>query len=643
MSQPPPKAHPIYLDADGVEDPIFAFLHMSADDDERSKLAVLICPPFGWEDTCSYRARRAWAEHLAGSGCPVLRIDLPGTGDSGGAPRDPDRLSAWTDAVAHAAEHLRARTACEAVAAIGIGLGGLVACNAIAQGAAIDDVVLWGVPARGRSFTRELRAFAGLKGPDLDPTPPADLTQSPTRSGEIRAGGFFISAETTADLDALDLSTLTFRAGRPRRVLLLERDGIAVDPRLRAGFEETGATVAVGPGPGYGQMVSEPHLARAPRDTFDQVQAWLDAAPSTDVARAALAVPASMEAVAAGRSSSDLDLASQSAADLDTADQCTADLETASQSMADPDTTDQRAADLPVAGTRIRESPLTVAQSFGDLFAIVAEPIEIHPDGLCVVMLNAGAIRRVGPNRMWVESARRWAARGIPTVRLDVEGIGDADGDGERFGELAELYAPGLVDQVRDALDAFEARGLGRRFVLVGLCSGACWSFHGALRDERVIAAFMLNPRALIWDPTLETARGVRRGLLRPSSWRRILRGEVSQAEMGAFVRNAPAAFLRHAARRWRTRSAGEDELDRALDRLRDTGKHLLFVFSENEPLHEELEREGRLRQHDRWPNLELAVVPGRDHTLRPLSSQKRVHELLDRALDRELEAIRRT
>ncbi len=598
MSAQPP-ARPIYL-GEGA-DSVFGLLHPAASDSP-STLAVLICPPFGWEDICSYRSRRDWAERLAENGHPVLRIDLPGTGDSAGSPRDPDRLSAWTGAVASAATRLRAIIGCEHVAAIGIGLGGLVACNAISEGAAIDDVVLWGVPARGRTFTRELRAFASMNGSDLDTTPRADLTPSPTRPGEIRVGGYVISAETTGALEALDLSTLPYRSGHPRRALLLERDGIGVDHRLRERFQKMGATVVIGPGPGYGQMVSEPHLARTPIDTFSQVQSWLDDAPSDNVARPSLAALASSKAAAA----------------------------------------DQSTVDLAFEGTRIRESPLTIAQSFGNLFAIVAEPVDRRPAGLCAVMLNAGAIRRVGPNRMWVETARRWAARGVPTVRLDLEGIGDADGDGERFTELAELYAPALVDQVCAALDALEARGMGSRFVLAGLCSGACWSFHGALRDERVVAAFMLNPRALFWDPSLETARNFRRGLLRPSSWHRVLRGEVLPAEMATFARRAPFALLRRGAARWHARRAGEDELDRALDRLRDTGKHLQFIFSDNEPLHEELEQQGRLDRGSRWPNLKLALVPGRDHTLRPLNSQQHAHDVLDRALDRELAAISR-
>ena len=55
--------------------------------------------PFGWEDFCSFRSRRRWAQDLAGRGHPALRIDLPATGDSPGSPRDPEQLSAWTDGV----------------------------------------------------------------------------------------------------------------------------------------------------------------------------------------------------------------------------------------------------------------------------------------------------------------------------------------------------------------------------------------------------------------------------------------------------------------------------------------------------------------------------------------------------------------
>ena len=58
--------------------------------------------------------------------------------------------------------------------------------------------------------------------------------------------------------------------------------------------------------------------------------------------------------------------------------------------------------------------------------------------------MNAGGVRHIGPNRMWVEAARRWAAQGIPSARVDFIRVGESDGD-----ELAigfGQYAPELVE-----------------------------------------------------------------------------------------------------------------------------------------------------------------------------------------------------
>src|SRR5205085_341196 len=158
-------------------------------------------------------------------------------------------------------------------------------------------------------------------------------------------------------------------------------------------------------------------------------------------------------------------------------------------------------------GIRAKETPIAIEQPFGSLFGILSEPLGTPRDALTAVLLNPGAHRRIGQGRMWVEAGRRWAARGVPTLRLDLEGIGDADGEATRFQDMGALYTPELVRQVLAALGALDARGLGSSYVLAGLCSGAFWAFHAALEDERVTAAFMLNPQTLFWNPSQYTER----------------------------------------------------------------------------------------------------------------------------------------
>jgi pimeloyl-ACP methyl ester carboxylesterase len=280
-------------------------------------------------------------------------------------------------------------------------------------------------------------------------------------------------------------------------------------------------------------------------------------------------------------------------------------------------------AELVVDGVRIRERPLGTG--------ILAEPVDGPRAPLAAAILNGGAVRRVGHNRMSVDTARRWAARGVPTVRLDFPGIGEADGGADDYADFAALYVPAFVAQARAAVDALGAE----RAVLVGLCSGAYWSFHAALEDERVSAAFMLNPRALYWEDTLEAARQARRirrellslrglrklatrgkPLLRLQQLGRLVAGTIAGARAGRDVSRVEAAF----------------------DRLRDSGKRGLLAFSDSEPLHEELARDGTLGRASRWPNLEIAALPGADHTLRGVHMQEAAYAVLDAALERELE-----
>ena len=216
--------------------------------------AVLICPPWGWNDVTSYRARRAWAEHLAGPAIRRCASTSRAPATATGSPPTPAGSRAWTEATAAAAAWLRESTGGRRVAAIGIGLGGLVAVKAISEGAAIDELVVWATPGNGRAFVRAERAFAGLQ------TSRYSLTGEPEPSllpeGWMEVNGFTLSAETVADLEALTLAGLS--TGGLQRALLLDHDGIPVDAGLRRHLEDAVVDVTTASGPGWGAMTFHP-------------------------------------------------------------------------------------------------------------------------------------------------------------------------------------------------------------------------------------------------------------------------------------------------------------------------------------------------------------------------------------------------
>jgi len=597
--------------------PFFAVLHSGAA--PTTQTAVLLCPPFGWEDMCSYRSRREWAEHLARAGHMTLRIDFPGSGDSAGSPTDPGQLDAWTQAVDTAAWWLRRAEGVRRVAVIGLGLGGMVSCRAALQGAPIDELILWSVPARGRKLLRELRTFSALEvanmpDPDLapdtnEPGPSAD----PVDDGTLVANGYLLSAETVLALERLDLQEMKPAELQTRRALLLGRDGLKVDKALPTILEQAGVAVTVADGPGYGAMTVEPQDARPPSEVFELVSSWLEEGEPQ---------PGEGEPW----------------------------LQDAADSVAASGPSDRDEISLDCLGVTLRERPVVFDGPDGRLFGVLTEPLGMRGE-LTALLLNAGPQRRTGPNRMWVEIARRWAASGVPTLRLDAAGIGDSDGDASVLTRVTEFYKPGYVEQARAALEMLGERGLPERFVVLGLCAGCYWAANAALEDERVAAVIMLNPRTLVfdeWRHTLRRTRVLRERMLLPATWRKVLRGEIRLAKhletgrtlIGQAVSTPMRARKAIVAPRHKQETASEP-LEGLFDALRDRDQRALLLFTGAEVLHGELSRNGMLGQlEDRWPNIELALrgTSVDTHTLTPLWLQRQVHALLDRVLEDELE-----
>jgi alpha-beta hydrolase superfamily lysophospholipase len=583
----------------GLEpDPVRVFLHRPRSA-KRERVAVLFCPPFGWEEVCSYRALRTWADVLADAGWPAARLELPATGDSGGSPTDGDRLAAWTDAISRTAAWLSGATGAERVCALGIGLGGLLAVRAVARGASIDDLVLWSVRSKGTALLREMRAYAGV----IADRYPEDSRTELLAEGDLDLAGFLMSAETVRALEDLELTSLALPPGRPRRVLLLERDGLPVDRPLRRHLERTGAAVTVRPTGDYTPMMLEPQDSLTPRDTIATTMDWLEAGSGESERGGDGAVDAAVREP--------------------------------------PGRVEHAAMELVGNGAPVRETPVRLDTGHGEAFAVVSERADRVGTPVCAVWLGAGAVRHIGPSRMWVEVARRWAARGVTTVRVDLPGIGEAGGEVCEPVTNANMYSADRVDQARTVLDRLAELGLGDRFVLGGLCAGAYWTFRVAMADERVVGAMMINLYAFTWSEALAAERQTSSALrgLRSALQRRVLRLQIDRELLARAAERLRPARIRAGVRRPAERAQAE-EARRAFEAFAERGMEALFLLSHGEALHGQLARLGMLSDAERWPNVRVEALPTRDHVFRSVWLQRLVHDSVDHALNRALARV---
>ena len=106
-----------------------------------------------------------------------------------------------------------------------------------------------------------------------------------------------------------------------------------------------------------------------------------------------------------------------------------------------------------------------------------------------IIILNAGLVHRVGPNRLSVKIARVLGSLGFTTLRFDNSGIGDSS---VRKDNLP--YHKSVILETQEAMDFVQSsRGI-QHFILLGICSGATNSFEVARRDPRVRGVILINP-----------------------------------------------------------------------------------------------------------------------------------------------------
>lgn len=406
------------------ERPLFGWMHTPDDGEVRG--AVVLCPPLGLEGVCTDRAFRRLAERFAGAGLAALRFDYDGTGDSSGKQDDPGRVAAWSASVGSAVDLVKASGA-ERVVVVGMRVGATVAAcavaeDAVADGGGVDGIVLWDPCASGRSYLREQQAL-GL----------FSVGGGAGEDGSVEVPGIVFGAETVGQLGSLSIAGT--EGPIAPRVLVLVRPERAANKAMRTRLEMD--HVEWGEAEGQADFVDvEPFEVREPVSTMDAVVSWVSEVIGAETSTT-FSVPARTgeEADGDGRS-----------ATVDHDDE----------------------------GGAVVERIVTVGET--GLFGMVTEPT--GPQGKTVILLNAGLIDHVGPSRLWVDFARRWARGGVRVLRFDLSGLGDSP---TRPGQVEDqMYPPEAFDDLAEVVTAMAPDGPGS-VVLAGLCSGGYHSIEGGI------------------------------------------------------------------------------------------------------------------------------------------------------------------
>ncbi len=255
-ARPMPAPSPVRHDPAPVTfEGLFGWFHPAA-----GRRGVVLCGAYGFEQMAAHRPWRALAEQLAEAGCPTLRFDYPGEGDSA----DPDAagVESCVAAIRQAVRYLRETAGIAEIVLVGLRLGATFAALA-AEAEPVDRLVLLAPVATGRAYLREMRLRAQTIGRLPDGSAP------PAEPDSLTVGGFRMEAPFQAALSGLSLTRI---ASPPApHVLILGTDPGALAEHLSA----VGCAVETGPFAGLAHLVGDPIFAKVPEADFARIAAFV--------------------------------------------------------------------------------------------------------------------------------------------------------------------------------------------------------------------------------------------------------------------------------------------------------------------------------------------------------------------------------
>ncbi len=491
---------PFYFGSGGHK--LFGWLHQPTDQNVRAT-GLVICNPFGYEAICAHKSVRAFAEASAIIGVPALRFDYFGTGDSGDIDPKANQLDVWSSDVIAAVDELRRRTGVERVCLLGIRLGGLLAVLAAMRCRSIDGMILISPILSGRRYLRDIRTTrlaASLSAGAAELPDVLSNDQHATIDGSLEVSGFMLSATTLAALANVDLTTLD--TPPVSEILIIDGSTMPVARRWAGALAATPISTRYLALPGLIEMImTMPHYAKPPEAMVAAMRDWLQRVP-----------PISSASAEGGPRPQPVSDANSSAAVLELPD------------------------DKSGQDALVTEHPVLLSSDHA-IFGILTEPRSGEIRRRAVILLNAGATHHIGPNRIYVSLARRWARQGYFVLRLDLESLGDS-GAGPGHPDN-QVFPPAALEDIRVAIEFLRTHHRIEDLTICGFCSGAYHAFRAAAAALRVNRILLVNLEEFFWQAgtdidALNTAEVVRRTrnhrdrIISIDAWKRLITGQIN-------------------------------------------------------------------------------------------------------------------
>lgn len=589
---------PFYIEAG--KDVLLVWCHLP---ETPTNHAIIICPPVGHEFINSYRGLRHLADEIAKAGITAFRIEYQGIGDSSGLDTDPDRLQKWQESIELVNNFIQINCGIKQVSLFGLRMGATLA-SILSNKLNLHSLLCWLPFVEGKRYMREILALQRMgENADLD-----------VDSTTLEGGGFLMTRETMNEL--LAISLLKINPPNAKHVAVFYSDEMPIPNDLIEHWSTQKFHFESFRLQGYADMMELPHNNKVPFGAIQTIRDYiLQNSPPTDEIDKQLF----------------LNLKKYQSTSFD----CYTYGSSAKESM-------DAGGGFPITETICQFSDES-------LFGIFSEPmLRDRTNKPTILLLNAGSVHRIGPNRNYVFFTRQLLSMGFSVLRMDFLGLGDSINPD--LPQENNPYMPEALKNIEAAVKFLKNNLKVHDVILMGLCSGAYASFQAALQleDDAIREIILINPLTFYWKegmsldpPSLEHHWNWNRyaeNMRKTKSWTKLFSGKINIKDVIVTILsrliNKNQTLLKVIKNKVMRGLGSQNTEDLSFDLRKIAKKGILihFFFSDSDPGYRILTEAAGLtvKKLTQENSLEISLITKSNHNF---SSHRGRSQLLDKVI----------